>query len=399
MTGQTAFQPRIMLVAGEPSGDALGGELMHALKDMTGGKVSFSGVGGTRMEEQGLSSLFPMTDISVMGPREVVPRLPLILRRIRQTADYAITHKPDVMVIIDSPDFTHLVARRVAKRAPEIPIVNYVSPSVWAWRRGRARAMARYLRRVLALLPFEPAFFKAQAGLDCVYVGHPAINRLPEPGAGRRFREAHGIPATAPLLLLLPGSRVNEVKRLMGIFGETASRVAAAMPGLHIVLPTVPHVGDYVRAETAKWTLPVTVIQDESEKRAAFDAATAALAASGTVSLELGLARVPMVIGYRIDRIAGTLVGRMLKVPSVVLVNLILDRPSVQELLQYRCTPENLSAALLPLLQETPERQRALADLDELKERMGAGGEHPSIRAARAVLEVLDQKALPPPSS
>lgn len=397
MNGEAKTGPRIMLVAGEPSGDALGGELMQALKDMTGGKVGFSGVGGARMEEQGLASIFPMTDISVMGPREVVPRLPLILRRIRQTANFAIAHKPDVMVIIDSPDFTHLVARRVAKKAPRIPIVNYVSPSVWAWRRGRARAMARYLRRVLALLPFEPDFFKAQAGLDCVYVGHPAINRLPEPGAGKRFREAHRISPEVPLLLLLPGSRVNEVKRLMGIFGETAARLAREMPDLQIVLPTVPHVGDYVRAEVEKWKLPVIVVQDETEKRAAFDAATAALAASGTVSLELGLARVPMVIGYRIDRIAGTLVGRMLKVPSVVLVNLILDRPSVQELLQHRCTSENLGAALLPLLSDTPERRRALADLDELKARMGAGGEHPSIRAARAVLEILDTKALPAP--
>ena len=395
MSGSVAGQPHIMLVAGEPSGDALGGELMQAMKDMTGGDIRFSGVGGARMEEQGLSSIFPMTDISVMGPREVVPRLPLILRRIRQTANYAISHKPDVMVIIDSPDFTHLVARRVAKKAPEVPIVNYVSPSVWAWRRGRARAMARYLRRVLALLPFEPAFFKAQAGLDCVYVGHPAINRLPEPGAGKRFREAYDIPAEAPLLLLLPGSRVNEVKRLMNVFGETAARLSRDLPGLHIVLPTVPHVGDYVRAEAAKWKLPVTVIQDEAEKRAAFDAATAALAASGTVSLELGLARVPMVIGYRIDRMAGSLVSRMLKVPSVVLVNLILDRPSVKELLQSRCTPENLSAALRPLLEDTAERRRALADLDELKDRMGAGGEHPSVRAARAVLELLDRKLLP----
>lgn len=160
MNGEAKTGPRIMLVAGEPSGDALGGELMQALKDMTGGKVGFSGVGGARMEEQGLASIFPMTDISVMGPREVVPRLPLILRRIRQTANFAIAHKPDVMVIIDSPDFTHLVARRVAKKAPRIPIVNYVSPSVWAWRRGRARAMARYLRRVLALLPFEPDFLR-----------------------------------------------------------------------------------------------------------------------------------------------------------------------------------------------------------------------------------------------
>ncbi|MDE1174553.1 MAG: lipid-A-disaccharide synthase [Parvibaculaceae bacterium] len=387
--------PHIMLVAGETSGDALGAALMAALKEMTGGAVRFSGVGGEKMIAQGLVSIFPMTDIAVMGPREVIPRLPLILRRMRETANHAVETRPDVMVIIDSPDFTHTVAKRVAKRAPQIPIANYVSPSVWAWRRGRAKAMAKYLKRVLALLPFEPDFFKAQAGLDCIYVGHPAIERIPTPESGVAFRHAHGIPTDAPVLALLPGSRLNEVKRLIGIFGEVASALHASMPDLRFVLPTVPHVHALVEAEAARWSVSVEIVSDEMEKRGAFAASTAALAASGTVSLELGLAGVPMVIGYRIDGIAGSLVGRMLKVPSVVLVNLILDRPSVKEFLQYLCTVENLAAALKPLLGPTPERARALADLEDLRRIMGVGGEAPSRRAAKAVLEMLPGKLKP----
>lgn len=391
--------PHVMLVAGEPSGDALGAELMQGLKELLGGHLRFSGVGGAKMEAEGISSIFPMTDISVMGVREVIPRLPLILRRMKMTVDHAVAHKPDVMVIIDSPDFTHFVARFVKYRAPAIPIVNYVSPSVWAWRRGRAKAMAKYLNRVMALLPFEPAFFQAVAGLDCVYVGHPAIERVPAPGAGTRFRQSRGVLPEAPLLLVLPGSRTNEVRRLLKLFGETVERLHADIPDLRVVLPTVPHVRDAVRVGIRGWSVPVDIVEDEMEKRAAFDAATAALAASGTVSLELGLARVPMVIGYRVDPFAGAFIGRMLKVPSVVLVNLILDRPSVREYLQQNCTPANLSEGLRPLLTDTPERARAIADLDELRAIMGVEGEPPSKRAARAVLEVIETRALSGPIS
>jgi len=379
----------IMLVAGEPSGDALGGELMAALRNMTGDCVRFSGVGGAQMMAEGMSSIFPMTDISVMGPREIVPRLPLIFKRIRQTVNHAVTEKPDVMIVIDSPEFTHMVARRVARRAPSIPIVDYVLPSVWAWRRGRARSMKKYIRRVLALLPFEPAFLRT-VGVDCVYVGHPAIDRIPERGVGARFRAARGIPAEAPLLLVLPGSRLNEVKHLIGVFGDAVRRVAAETPDLHVVLPVVPHVRKYVEAEVANWPIDVQIVEEEMDKRAAFDAATAALAASGTISLELGLAGVPMVIAYRAETIVGWFALSILKIPSVVLVNLILDRPSVQEYLQFRCTADALADGLMPLLRETPERLRALADFEELRERIGVDGEAPSRRAARAVLEILE---------
>lgn len=383
-----------MLVAGETSGDALGAELMAALREMSESPLTFSGVGGAKMEAEGLSSIFPMTDIAVMGPREIIPRLPLIFRRIWQTVRHAVERKPDILVVIDSPEFTHMVAKRVARRAPSIPIVDYVLPSVWAWRQGRARAMARYIRRVLALLPFEPAFLRT-AGVDCVYVGHPAVHRIPEPGSGEKFRARRGISPAAPVLLVLPGSRVNEVKHLIGIFGKVVERLVAEMPNIRIVLPTLPHVRVLVESSTKDWSVPVEIVEGEEEKRAAFDAATAALAASGTVALELGLARVPMVIAYRAEALVGWFALNLLKVPSVVLVNLILDRPSVREYLQERCTADDLAEGLRPLLRETPERARALADLDELRDRVDVGGEAPSRRAAAAVLELMEASKSP----
>lgn len=388
MTASATPEKHVMLVAGETSGDALGAELMVALRELSNVPLRFSGVGGPAMERQGFTSIFPMTDIAVMGPREIIPRLPLIFRRIWQTVRHAADEKPDLAVVIDSPEFTHMVAKRMARRAPGIPVVNYVLPSVWAWRQGRARAMRRYIRRVLALLPFEPRFLE-KAGVDCVYVGHPAIERLPEEGSGARFRVARGIAPETPLLLVLPGSRLNEVKHLVEIFGETVQKLAIEMPELRVVVPTVPHVRELVEKAVKEWGVPVDLVEGEEDKRAAFDAATAALAASGTVTLELALARVPMVVAYRAEAVVGWFALSILKIPSVVLVNLILDRPSVQEYLQSRCTADNLFEGLRPLMRDTPERLRALADLDEVRARMGVGGESPSTRAARAVLELL----------
>lgn len=388
MTASATPEKHVMLVAGETSGDALGAELMVALRELSNVPLRFSGVGGPAMERQGFTSIFPMTDIAVMGPREIIPRLPLIFRRIWQTVRHAADEKPDLAVVIDSPEFTHMVAKRMARRAPGIPVVNYVLPSVWAWRQGRARAMRRYIRRVLALLPFEPRFLE-KAGVDCVYVGHPAIERLPEEGSGARFRVARGIAPESPLLLVLPGSRLNEVKHLVEIFGETVQKLAIEMPELRVVVPTVPHVRELVEKAVKEWGVPVDLVEGEEDKRAAFDAATAALAASGTVTLELALARVPMVVAYRAEAVVGWFALSILKIPSVVLVNLILDRPSVQEYLQSRCTADNLFEGLRPLMRDTPERLRALADLDEVRARMGVGGESPSTRAARAVLDLL----------
>jgi lipid-A-disaccharide synthase len=388
MTERATAHKHVMLVAGETSGDALGAVLMDAMTEISDRPLEFSGVGGPEMEARGLASIFPMHEIAVMGPREIIPRLPLIFRRIWQTVRHAVEQRPDIVVVIDSPEFTHMVAKRIARRAPDIPIVDYVLPSVWAWRLGRARAMKKYIRRVLALLPFEPKFL-GTVGVDCVDVGHPAIQRIPEEGSGARFRAARGIGADDPVLLVLPGSRLNEVKHLVGIFGDTVRRLSREIDRLRVVVPVVPHVRPLVEASVEGWGVPVEIVDDEREKRAAFDAGTAALAASGTVSLELALARVPMVVAYRAEAIVGWFALNVLKVPSVVLVNLILDRPSVREYLQGRCTADELAEGLRPLMHDSEERRRVLGDLDELRLRMGVDGEVPGRRAARAVLELL----------
>jgi lipid-A-disaccharide synthase len=388
MTDGAAARRHVMLVAGETSGDALGAVLMDAMTEISDRSLEFSGVGGPEMEARGLTSIFPMHEIAVMGPREIIPRLPLIFRRIWQTVRHAVEQRPDIVVVIDSPEFTHMVAKRIARRAPDIPIVDYVLPSVWAWRLGRARAMKKYIRRVLALLPFEPKFL-GTVGVDCVYVGHPAIQRIPEEGSGARFRGARGIGTDDPVLLVLPGSRLNEVKHLVGIFGDTVRQLSREIDHLRVVVPVVPHVRPLVEASIKDWGVHVEIVDDEQQKRAAFDAGTAALAASGTVSLELALARVPMVVAYRAEAIVGWFALNVLKVPSVVLVNLILDRPSVREYLQGRCTADELAEGLRPLMHESDERRRILDDLDELRLRMGIDGEPPGRRAARAVLELL----------
>ena len=384
---------RIMLVAGEPSGDALGAELLEALRTLLAAPLDVLGVGGTRMEAEGLSSLFPMSDIAVMGSGEVILRLPLIFRRMRETAQLAIRERPDAVVIIDSPDFTHSVARRIHKANPDIPIINYVSPQVWAWRPGRAVKMARYLSHVMALLPFEPAFYDTVPGLRCTFVGHPVLQRVVS-GGGEAFRTRHSIPPDAPILALLPGSRPNEVKRLIALFIETAHRLRARFPGLVAVLPTVPNVSALVHERLSGESLPLIVIEDEAEKFAAFDAASAALAASGTVSLELALARVPTVIGYRVDRVTASIVRRLINVPSIVLANLVLGRNVVPEYLQGDCTPARLAGVLEPLMADTAMRRETLEALGEIRDRLGAAErKSPAMRAAEVVAEIATSEA------
>ena len=374
----------VFVVAGEESGDLLGAGLMRALKAQWPGEVRFSGVGGRAMEAQGLTGLFPMTDVTAIGFADVVRSLPRLLARIRETAQAAVDARPDVLVIIDSPDFTHRVARRVHAAAPHIPIVNYVSPSVWAWRPGRARAMRGYIDHVLALLPFEPAAHAELGGPPCTYVGHPLAAQAGElrPDDAERARR-HEDP---PVVLVLPGSRRSEVARHMVPFGQTIERVMAEAGPLELVLPTVPHLADTVRRATAHWRMPVRILVDPAEKRAAFRIARAALAASGTVTLELALAGVPMVAAYRVGALEAAIARRLIRVPSVILANLVLGENVVPELLQGDCTPERLAPALVPLLTDTPARRRQCEAFARLDSIMQIGVLDPDARAAEIVL-------------
>ncbi len=382
----------VWIVSGEESGDQLGAKLMRSLKARLGAeRLRFGGVGGHAMRKEGLNSLFPLEEIAVMGFSAVIARLPAILKRIRMTANAVVAAKPDMLVIIDSPDFTHRVAKAVRQRAPDIPIVDYVSPSVWAWRPGRAAKMRAYVDHLLALLPFEPEAHRRLGGPPTTYVGHPLIERLDEirPASGERQR-VEGEPIN---LLVLPGSRRSEVSRLMEPFGAALALLSErSTRPFEVTIPAVSHVADEIRTRAESWSVKPRIVEGETAKWAAFRQADAALAASGTVTLELGLSGVPMVVAYRVSKIEEVL-KYLIKAPSIVLTNLVLGENVILELIQWDCTPEKLAEALLPLLGDTPERQRQIDAFGRLDMLMKIGDEAPSERAARIVEEVLSSKA------
>lgn len=379
----------LMLVVGEPSGDQLGAQLMASLKELAGSRIRFVGVGGLAMQAQGMESLFPLDDTAVMGLREVVPRIPAILRRVRQATDFALRTRPDLVVLIDSPDFTHRIARRIKRLDPTIRTINYVAPQVWASRSYRAKAMAHYFDAVLALLPFETPFFE-RYGLQARFVGHPALERGARMIGGATFRERHSIAPDRPLLAVLPGSRTNEIRFILPAFKDAVRLLADDIPGLFCVLPTVPHVAQKVRDAAADWPTPVVVVERETEKYAAFDAADVAMAASGTVTTELALAHTPMVVGYKVGWLTYFLSKPLMNVKYATLINLILNRPAIPEFLQAECTPEMIADGVKRLLIDAGARSRQLADIDEALTALGRGGESPSLRAARALLELAD---------
>jgi lipid-A-disaccharide synthase len=322
-----------------------------------------------------------------MGLAAVVKQLPMILRRIRETAAAVTQASPDVLVIIDSPDFTHRVARRVRARDPAIPIVNYVSPSVWAWRPGRARAMCAYVDHVLALLPFEPEEYRKLRGPPCSYVGHPLIEQIASlrPAADEQKRRDE----SPPVLLVLPGSRRSEIRHHMAVFGAALGLLRDEGVAFELILPTMPHLVDAVREGVASWPVQPRIVIGEAEKRAAFRIARAALAKSGTVTLELALAGVPMVTAYRTGAIEAGILRRLINVPSVILANLVVGDNVVPEFLQQDCTAEKLSRALSDALEESSLRRRQVEAFARIDAIMSTGDQTPSMRAADIVLMTM----------
>jgi lipid-A-disaccharide synthase len=378
---------KIFLIATEESGDRLGANLMKVLRQRLGGAVRFEGVGGQSMAREGLVSLFPIEELSIIGLAAVVRQLPKILRLIRETSRAVTQASPDILVIIDSPDFTHRVARRVRARDPSIPIVDYVSPSVWAWRPGRARAMCRYVDHVLALLPFEPEEYRRLRGPPCSYVGHPLIEQTaslrPDPDEQKRRSEA------PPVLLVLPGSRRSEIRHHMAVFGETLGRLRDEGVAFELILPTMPHLLEAVAEGLKSWKVAPRIVIGEQEKRAAFRIARAALAKSGTVTLELALAGVPMITAYRTGAVEAWILIRAINVKSVILANLVVGENVVPEFLQDDCLPEKLVPMLRDVLDDSPLRRRqveAFAGIDNI---MSTGNQPPGVRAADIVLATL----------
>jgi lipid-A-disaccharide synthase len=385
---------KLFLIAGEHSGDALGGKLIAALRAQSRRPLDMQGVGGELMAEEGCPSLFPISELAIMSLVDVLPRLPNIWRRIRQSVDAVIAQDPDILVILDSPEFTHQVAKRVRKRAPHIPVVDYVSPSVWAWRPGRARKMRRYVDHILAVLPFEPEAHLRLGGPPCSYVGHPLVEKLDwmKELDEERLSARLGIVENKPVIVVLPGSRTSEVKRLMAPFGDALRRLQAETEPFEVILPVVASVRSLVEEGLKSWPLRPHLVSAEEDKFAAFKLARAALAASGTVTLELALAGTPMAVAYRADPIASSL-RFLLIAPSVVLPNLILGDNVFPELLNKDCTGEALAQALLPLIQGGPERDAQLTAVASVAECVRETDEAPSDKAARIVLAYAEKNS------
>lgn len=388
MTGKVL---KIGVIAGEVSGDLLGGDLIAALRLAYDGDVELVGVGGEALERQGLKSLFDFSELSIMGISQVLKRLPLLLRRIRQTAQAMIAARPDVLLIIDSPDFTHRVAKRVRKALPDLPVVNYVCPSVWAWKEERAPRMRAYVDHVLALLPFEPAAMERLGGPKTTYVGHrltadPDIRRV---SAERRRRVDRG--AAERLCLLLPGSRSTEINRLLPVFGEMVKALSARHTGIRFLLPTVPRQEALVRRLTADWPVKPHITATTDEKWQAFAEADAAIAASGTVILELALARVPVVSTYRFDWLANFFFLRKVKIWSAAIPNIIADYIVVPEFLNEQVRPGTLARCFERFAEDTAERRALLEGYDLVEERMQTM-QPPGEAGAAVILEILATK-------
>ena len=380
----------VFLVAGEASGDALGGALMASMQAQLSGRVRFRGIGGSAMGAQGLASLFPMDDLTAMGINGVVAKLPTILRRMRETVNAIVSAVPDLLILIDSPDFNLRVAKRVRRRLPNLAIVDYVSPTIWVWRPGRARAMRPSIDHVLALLPFEPAVYERLQGPPCSYVGHSLLQRLGDLRPSPEEQAARD--SSVPLVLVLPGSRHSEIRRLLPVFGETLARLAELRGKIDFVLPTLPRFAEEIGAEIDKWPVKPRFVIDEREKYSAFRRARAALAASGTVTLELALSGVPTVAAYRVSAIEAPILRRVIRIPSTILPNLILEENVVPEFHQEKCTAENLVSALEPLVEGGAARQRQLDGFARLDDLMAIGAEQPSERAARIAIETYEKK-------
>ncbi len=376
----------VFLLAGEPSGDALGAGLMASLTARSPQPLRFIGVGGPKMAAAGLASLYPMEDIAHFGVAELIPHLRLLLRRLRETVETIRTQRPDVVVTIDVPGFALRVGARL--QGSGIPLVHYVAPQVWAWKPHRAREIARFLDHLLVLLPFEPPYFEVE-GLPSTFVGHPVVESGAADGDGPGFRARHAIDRAAPLLCVLPGSRRGEIRRLLPVFAQAVARLAADRSALRVVVPAVDAFAPEIAAVVGAWPGGAIVVRGEAERFDAFAAADVALAASGTVALELAMAGTPSVIAYRLNPITAWALKRAIKVRRVSLVNLLVDDEVFPEVLQEHCRPDRLAAEIARLLDDPAARTRQRAGAARAVAMLSPGRRRPSDLAADAVLQVL----------
>lgn len=380
--------PTIYLLALEPSGDMLGAKLMTALMEQTNNEVGFAGVGGAAMSEKGLETLFSTDELSILGIFEVIPKAGTVLKRVKEVLADIERVRPDILVTIDSWGFTGRVHKALAKQSSPIKRVRYVAPQVWAWRPGRAKQLAQWIDHLITLFPFEPPYFEKH-GLSSTWAGHPVVEGSDHPASGERFRSKYGIGSDAPVISVLPGSRKSEVRTLTPTFGEVVSYLAKQVPDLNVVVPTVASVESYVRAWAKSLPVPTHIVLSEGDRRDALSASRAALAASGTITLELAIANVPHVIAYKVNPVSAFLFKRLAKTKYVNLINVLLNRPVVPELLQQDCQPDLLSDAMIGLMQDEARRQFQVLGFQEAISQLTPSGAAPSQAAAQVVLRLL----------
>jgi lipid-A-disaccharide synthase len=377
-------RPHFYLIAGEPSGDRLGARLIEALRRKTVGQFKVSGVGGPEMEKQGLQSHFPMSELTVMGLVEVLPRVPNILRRIRSTVKHILASEPDVVVTIDAPDFSLRIMRHL--KGKNILLIHYVAPSVWAWKSGRAKKLANLVDHLLTLLPFEPPYFERE-GLLSSFVGHSVLESGADQGDGVAFRERYNISYDSQVLCILPGSRLSEIKRLLPIIGKVIERLKN--PNLRLVLPTVDNVSDKVHQAIVSWKNKPIIISSDGDKFAAFAASNAAIAASGTVSLELALAKVPYVTVYRVNPLTALISRRMIVTPFFNIINILLEREVVPELIQENCRSTAIASYISGYLEGDDVAKAQIENFKNALAQLQNGHDYPSDKAASVMLDLI----------
>ena len=376
---------KVYLVAGEPSGDLLGSRLMRALKHQTNNDISFYGVGGETMQAEGLTSLFDIKDLSVMGLMEVIPSIPKILRHLNEIIADIKQVQPDVILTIDSYSFSIRVHQALKKKNIDIPHAHYVAPQVWAWKKGRTKTLPKWIDHLFCLLPNETTFFTPY-GLPTTFVGHPVIEGGADKGNAQKFRSRYNLDKQTPILAILPGSRKNEIKMLLPLFMQTAEKLSETHPNLFVVIPTVQTVADKITEQLKDWKIPHVIILGELARYDAFTATDLAIAASGTVSLELAMARVPHLIAYRLNVLTAALARRILKIKYVNLINLLQDKEVIPELLQENCTVEKLVATSEQLFQNP--KQDVLLSLEKLGLN---SAESPSEKVAKCLLKLANR--------
>ena len=380
---------KIYLIAGEPSGDVLGARLMSAIKQKTNSNVEFFGLGGENMETQGLKSVFDISELAIMGIAEVIPSIPKILRRIKQTVDDILQTKPDVVITIDSWSFASRVQKLLRKKHTKIPQIHYVAPQVWAWKKKRAKTMYKYVDCLLTLLPYEAKYFTPH-GLKTIFVGHPVIESPIANGDKDSFRKKYNIAKDKKIISILPGSRHNEVATLLPIFIESAQKLQEKHKNLIFIIPTVRTVEKRVKKMMSACNLPYLLIEGAEDRNNSMSAADAAIAASGTVALELAIANIPHIIGYKVSKLTAFIVEHLMHVKFVNLSNILLGREVVPELLQNKCSSDNIVQYIEHFLQKDELYQQQMQGFAEVRKALGYGEQTPSEKAADAIFELIN---------